>query len=87
MLFIPKNGSDWGYQKPWTIRGASNKTWSKNTAELSGVSDRAAFYYKRKTYSGCLTLGWADISIDDEACAGERGEEEVAMKDGSKPIT
>ena len=39
VLFIPKKGSDCGYQKPWTIRGASNRMWSKNTAELGDVSD------------------------------------------------
>jgi len=70
VLFIPKKGNAWGYQKPWTIRGASNRTWSKNTAELCNVSDRATFhyfYYNYQTYSGCFMSGRADIAIDDEA--------------------
>ena len=60
VLFIPRKGNDWGYQKPWTIRGASNKIWSKNTVELCNVSDSATFYYfcyNYQTYSGCLMFG------------------------------
>lgn len=64
---MPKKGSDWGYQKPWMISGTSNKIWSKNTAELGGVSYRVAHHHEYEAYSGCLTLGWTDISIDDEA--------------------
>lgn len=60
VLFMPKKGNDWGYQKPWMIRGASNKIWSKNTVELRGISDWTAFFsfcHSYQTYSGCLRFG------------------------------